>query len=270
MAKTKKKKPTPLQQAYKKERKRIERRIRELEKKGYIFNDYDFPPPLKRATQKAVDELKRVDAATIYAKAKWVDIETGEFISGTKKREQERREAALKGIENRRKNQAAEQAFWTGEDPAEPPKPPKQTKKKEEKPKQPKQEQPAMPPDGGVIALRNFMDRINEIFAYAGGPEGLSTRELALYNAKMRARDMILDELAKKIAEMGESNVGWLLQQNSEDIQDAITAISFASREDTISLAIFKIVKFLKEKVTRELLELMNLVGEEYESWEDV
>lgn len=269
MAKTKKKKLTPLQQAYKKERNRIERRIRELEKKGYIFNDYDFPPPLKRATQKAIDELKRVDAATIYAKAKWVDMETGEFISGTKKREQERREAALKGLENRRQNQAAEQAFWTGEEPPVP-QPPKPTKKKEEKPKQPKQELPAMPPDGGVIALRNFMERINAIFSnMSGGPSG-NAKEIKLQQAKQQAKDMILDEINKKVAELGESAVGWLLQEHAEEIEDAISAVVYGSKEETISLAIFKLVKLLKDKVTQDMLELMNLVGEDYESWEDV
>lgn len=269
MAKTKKKKPTPLQQAYKKERNRIERRVRELEKKGYIFNDYDFPPPLKRATQKAIDELKRVDAATIYAKAKWVDIETGEFISGTKKREQERREAALKGIENHRKNQAAEQAFWTGEEPAEPPKPPKQTKKPD-KPKQPKPELSPMPPDGGVIALRNFIERINTIFAESPNEGGNTKREIKLQQAKRDAKEMILGEIAKKVEELGESEVGWLLQDNAEDIEEAVEAVVYGSKEETISLAIFKVLKILKDKVTQNMLEMMNLVGEEYESWEDV
>lgn len=266
MAKTKKTAMTPLQQAYKREMDRINRRIKALEKKGYIFNDYDFPPPLKRATQKSVAELKRIDAATIYAKAKWVDFETGEFISGTAKRAQERREAALKGIQRKAADKAAEQAFWTGDQPiTESEKP----KKAEKKPLKPKTELPPMPPDGGVIALRNFMERINTIFGEMEGAENLGKRQEKLMKAKLDAKQMILDELNKKVTELGESAVGWLLSEHAEEVEDATTAVAFASKEDTISVAIFKLLKILKDKITRNDLENMNAVSEDYESWED-
>lgn len=265
MAKTKKTAMTPLQQAYKREMDRINRRIKALEKKGYIFNDYDFPPPLKRATQKSVAELKRIDAATIYAKAKWVDFETGEFISGTAKRAQERREAALKGIQRKAADKAAEQAFWTGDQPITESEQPK----KPDKPIKPKTEIPPMPPDGGVIALRNFIERINAIFSEMEGPENLGKRQEKLMKAKLDAKQMILDEINKKVAEMGESSVGWLLNENSEEVEDATTAVVFASKEDAISLAIFKLLKILKDKIIRSDLETMNAVSEDYESWEE-
>lgn len=99
------KKKSKTQQEYQKERRRIQRRVRELEKRGYFFDVSPLPDVPKRITEGSVRRLQSIDLKKIYQAARYVDIETGEIISGRKRRNIERQEAAAKAAATRKRNQ---------------------------------------------------------------------------------------------------------------------------------------------------------------------
>lgn len=86
----KRKKRTPLQQEYYKQRQRIQRGIKRVEKRGYILQKEILPPVPKKITKQSVSRLAKIKPETIYKNAVKLDIETGELVEGTKARNIER------------------------------------------------------------------------------------------------------------------------------------------------------------------------------------
>ena len=78
----KKKKLTANQQAFKKERQRLQRAQKRLEKKGYYFTENLIPDMPSRVTKKALDEIRSITTAHLKRHALWVDTNTGE-LKGT-------------------------------------------------------------------------------------------------------------------------------------------------------------------------------------------
>lgn len=94
----------PLTQAeidYRKQERRIKNFIRGAEKRGFHF-EYELPKEPRKVTQRDVNRLRGVKPDYLYTKAVYINKETGEVISGTQRRTQERREAAAKGLRTRR------------------------------------------------------------------------------------------------------------------------------------------------------------------------
>ena len=102
-----KKKRTKQNKAYAKEFARINRQRKRMEKRGYIF---DKPAPQKKEapTQKDVKALKKITTEQLYKQAEYVSPDTGEIISGTAGRRQERSTASKKAAKTRK--QKARQA----------------------------------------------------------------------------------------------------------------------------------------------------------------
>lgn len=100
-----KKKLTPNQQAFEKQRKRISRFVKAAEKRGYKFPENTVPERPKRVTKKDISRVTAIKPEQLYAKATYT-YQTGEVISGTERRYQERQLAALKGKFTRIENQA--------------------------------------------------------------------------------------------------------------------------------------------------------------------
>lgn len=89
---------------YKKQRRRIQRAINRMEKGGYILPENVLPPIPKRITRASVRRLEKITSDVLYKKSRYVDIETGEIISGIVARDRKRSEAAKKAAETRRRN----------------------------------------------------------------------------------------------------------------------------------------------------------------------
>lgn len=106
--------------AYNKHRKRIINFIRRAEKRGFYFDENILPPIPKRITSASIRRLERLTPEALYKRSFWVDEETGEFMSGPRRVEVERSERSRKAYATRRKNKAAEQAFYSGEEPDHP------------------------------------------------------------------------------------------------------------------------------------------------------
>lgn len=101
-----KRKLTPNQQAYEKERKRIQQFVRRAKKRGYFFPDDIVPSRPKTVRKRDIERVKRLKPETLYKRAVYIaDEETGLILSGEERRKQERQEASRKArqtLERRR------------------------------------------------------------------------------------------------------------------------------------------------------------------------
>lgn len=70
-----------IEQAYRKERKRVLAARRRLEKQGFLLNS-EAPSIPKRITEGSIRSLKKITPSTIREKSLWVDYTTGEIIEG--------------------------------------------------------------------------------------------------------------------------------------------------------------------------------------------
>lgn len=104
------KKPTANQTAYMELVAQIKRKFKNISKRGYVplDNVYKDETP-KRVLQKDLSKLKNI-AENIYQFAKYYNPLTDKYIIGTERRRQERAEAARKGWETRRANEAKRRA----------------------------------------------------------------------------------------------------------------------------------------------------------------
>ena len=82
--------------------KRIRRFISRAEKRGYRF-DSEFKNQL---TELSTQKLKNLTPKKLYEKSQAISEETGKVIAGTERRKEERKEAARKAQETRRRHKA--------------------------------------------------------------------------------------------------------------------------------------------------------------------
>lgn len=104
------KKPTANQTAYMELVAEIKRKFKRIGKRGYVplDNIYKEETP-KYVQQKQLNKLKNI-VENIYQFAKYYNPLTDKYIVGTERRKQERAEAARKGWETRRENEAKRRA----------------------------------------------------------------------------------------------------------------------------------------------------------------
>lgn len=96
------KKPTPLEQDYKKELNRIKKFIRNAQKKGFNFADYELPQQPKKITQGSVNKLRKITPEKLYQSSTFVDPLSHQTISGA---EAKRR---IKGFQYAKKSKGVE------------------------------------------------------------------------------------------------------------------------------------------------------------------
>lgn len=87
--------------AYNKERRRIQRQIRSMEKRGYFFEKPVLPDRPKKITAGSVRRLDKITGKSLYEKAKY-KTKTGEIVTGRQGRGIERQAAAAKGAATRK------------------------------------------------------------------------------------------------------------------------------------------------------------------------
>ena len=61
-----KRKLTPIQQQYRKERRRIQNAMNRLEKQGYVLPEDLLPSMPKKITQASINRLKKITSESIY------------------------------------------------------------------------------------------------------------------------------------------------------------------------------------------------------------
>lgn len=96
-----KRKLTPIQQQYRKERRRIQNAMNRLDKQGYVLPEDLLPPIPKKVTQASINRLKKITSESIYKKSKKLDFETGEAIPGIVARDKARSQRAKEAARRR-------------------------------------------------------------------------------------------------------------------------------------------------------------------------
>lgn len=105
-----KSKLTPTQQEYRRERKRIQQQINRMSKRGYDVPEL-LPKIPKKITEASVRRLKNLTTEKLYKESRFIDIETGEILTGKQGKliENKRRvQRAAQTRRNKRKNVSGE------------------------------------------------------------------------------------------------------------------------------------------------------------------
>lgn len=109
-----KRKLTPIQQQYRKERRRIQNAMNRLDKQGYVLPEDLLPSIPKKVTQASINRLKKITSESIYKKSKKLDFETGEAIPGIVARDKARSQRAKEAARRRSfKQEYASPQFYT-------------------------------------------------------------------------------------------------------------------------------------------------------------
>lgn len=109
-----KRKLTPIQQQYRKERRRIQNAMNRLEKQGYVLPKDLLPSMPKKVTQASINRLKKITSESIYKKSKKLDFETGEITPGIVARDKARSQRAKEAARRRSfKQEYASPQFYT-------------------------------------------------------------------------------------------------------------------------------------------------------------
>lgn len=142
-----KRKLTPIQQQYRKERRRIQNAMNRLEKQGYVLPEDLLPSMPKKVTHASINRLKKITSESIYKKSKKLDFETGEITPGIVARDKARSQRAKEAARRRSfKQEYASPQFYT-----EPP-------------------QYTTFPSGADIIINNFRSDVIGRFPESAGP----------------------------------------------------------------------------------------------------
>ena len=90
-----------------KERKRVQQNIRRMKKRGFFLDDFEIPTieytKKGNVSKRTLNKLKEITPDILYERARWVDTETGEILTGKERRKEERHERSQKAAETRKK-----------------------------------------------------------------------------------------------------------------------------------------------------------------------
>lgn len=106
----KRRKQTRAEKAYNRERRRIERQITRMTQRGYDVPENILPPRPKRVTAASVRRLQKITTPKLYERSRYIDVETGELVTGAKGRSLERQATARRAAETRRQRREAVRA----------------------------------------------------------------------------------------------------------------------------------------------------------------
>ena len=142
-----KRKLTPIQQQYRKERRRIQNAMNRLEKQGYVLPEDLLPSIPKKVTQASINRLEKITSESIYKKSKKLDFETGDITPGIVARDKARSQRAKEAARRR----AFKQEYVSPQVYTEPP-------------------QYTTFPSGADIIINNFRSDVIGRFPESAGP----------------------------------------------------------------------------------------------------
>lgn len=255
----KKRKVSETTLAYRRNRERIIKFIRRAEARGYFFDENILPPIPKRITKQSVKRLEKLTPEALYKKSIWVDLETGEFMSGLRRREYERSERSKKSAATVKANRASTAEFFGVE--------------QEAAPAQPQEE---YIPDLYEIAYDNVFDELLKKVTqpvpdyYVSNENG---KRYKRFNAIKIATKEALTELEKILRQLNtkytKSEIGKIITDNYEEIENYLNYILYGSDATAISVACTRIIAILNGGIT--LIQNQNLTAEAElgEDWEE-
>lgn len=245
-----------LKQKYQAQRNRIINFIRRAEKRGFYFDEDILPKIPKRITKQSVRRLEKLDAESLYKKSIWVNLETGEFMSGPRRVERERSIRAKKAAATRKANFLATKAFYTtGQDITF---------------------EPEYYPDLYEIAFDNvydeFLKKVSaplpaEYNSYYSKKRERKGKELLRAGKQAQSEVInILNDLLKKYTK---SEIGKVISDNYAALDANIEYILFGSDKSIISASSVMVMQILTGGLTRQQNSTLTEEAEIQESWED-
>lgn len=214
-----KKKPISLlRQQWNKEVKRLQRFIKNAEKRGFTFSDKVIPPTPKRVTKKAVERLQNTKPSNLYSKAKY-KTETGRIIKGTEGRALERKAAAIKGAFTK-KSKAYDEASKQKKAVA------KSNKQKQKSPSKPMQEPPKTEQAELPKAVDNILNNVRELIkSWSPSPNW------ADYYSDIKRNDKNLLErmLEAQVKQEGEDVIAGRLEAHATEVISLVNDILYGS-----------------------------------------
>lgn len=102
---------------YKRERDKLKRRMRDMQKRGFEFSSMNIPKRPKKITQKSVERLRRLNLQYLYEHSTYSGLATNKRVSGLRGRQLERMVAGLRGSATKRKKRAiqTQDENWTNQ-----------------------------------------------------------------------------------------------------------------------------------------------------------
>lgn len=245
-----------LKQKYQAQRSRIINFIRRAEKRGFYFDEDILPKIPKRITKSSVRRLEKLNTENLYKKSIWVDLETGEFMSGPRRAEYERSVRAKKAAATRKANRLATKAFYTtGYDI---------------------KVEPEYYPDLYEIAFDNVYDEFlkkvstplpDEYNSYYSKKRERKGKELLRAGKQAQSEVInILNDLLKKYTK---SEIGKVISDNYAALDANIEYILFGSDKSIISASSVMVMQILTGGLTRQQNSTLTEEAEIQESWED-
>lgn len=213
-----------IEQAYRKERKRIQQFIRRAKKRGYVFEENVLPDKPKKITQASVNRLKKITPTVLYQKSTAV-APYGGIVKGTKARQQERFESARKGVQTRAHNiyereQRETQRFL--DDLAREREKRERSRARERFYEDRENEGTGEPPRQSYATIENVREEIRR-----WTPQPNWSKSLA--DLKERDKGILENLLNGAIASQGEEAVARRLEENSVEINALLQEILYGS-----------------------------------------
>lgn len=216
MAKKGKKKNTE----YQKQKKRVKALKTSMEKRGFFFPDVSFTERLSKAFDKATSTatrfLKGLTPRKMQEKSLYVDVETGEVISGVAGRRKERQKAYEKG----REPKPVHTPPGPGPEPLALPAAP----------------QPPKPPEPGPEPIPEYGDEVLMVIENLINTWSPSTIwSDTLETLKMADKNVALNILEGAIMDLGRERVARNAQDNARQIIYILDQILYASGSKNVT-----------------------------------
>ena len=211
-----KRKLSPLQQEYRKQRRRVQAFVRRAKKRGYQFIENIVPNIPKKITKASVERLKKLTPKKLYEKAEYVDIETGE-IKAPKQRQLEVKKEAIKKA--------------------------KETvqRKKYRKPKYDK-----ITPDIYIPTI-TILDKIREYIESIPSSRAFATRKTgAFFEDFTSKKNSLLSILEDRYADTEEYDLEQEFIQKESEIAELIQVITYSSDNESVGYSFVKLAVLIK------------------------
>lgn len=101
--------------SYKRERNRIQRRIKEMQARGYEFTQSILPSIPKKITQKSVNRLAKINLEYLYRHSTYSGLATGETVTGIEGRKLENQVRGYRAANTRVRNKDTSNYDWSND-----------------------------------------------------------------------------------------------------------------------------------------------------------
>ena len=216
-----------------KRRENLLRQVKNMERRGYYFDD-NIRDVIKGFSPQ---KLARFKSENLYKMSWSYDYDTGEKISGWRKRDQERSEAARRGARTRRK---------------------RRNERKE---------------DTVEIALQNLQDLIERL-ELPPHDETISSKGRATYRkqsiqeVEQEAKDYLLDLIARQIEDEGRENFALRITESLDEMSDQISILEYGYYEGDMIQARQKLANIITNRLLNtDEYRRLGAESEYYEDW---